>query len=372
MSQHDAHVQDYYRLKLERMRAEAGLEAPVDKIGRRLFHLAVLDLKEERKAAAGETEEENGYLSVEEFVGFLSDKPAKPRRQEPKPFRLISSATPPDTGDSSVATIRNRLLNKMRGPIQLKGPEQDHVADLLFARLHSAAPWMAELTTSLWKEARGAAAPGCGLAFRPTLLVGPKGCGKSTYAAKLAHMAGVPFLRIDAASGLASFAVAGVEAGWRSAKPGSPISLMAEERVGNPIILIDEVDKCAQTDNVATLDQALLPLLEPGTAETWVCPFLGVKVDMSRINWLLAANDRDRVSEVLRDRTRVVEVGYPSGTALAAFIRSAAPEGVEPEVIETLIDLCTHAEVVGKPVSLRRIKAALDAADQAVVAQVLN
>ena len=115
-----------------------------------------------------------------------------------------------------------------------------------------------------------------------------------------------------------------------------------------------------------------MPLLESGTAETWVCPFLGIQVDMSRINWLLAANDRDRVSEVLRDRTRVVEVGYPSGATLAAFIRSTAPEGVEAQVIETLIDLCTHAEVVGKPVSLRRIKAALDAADQAVVAQVLN
>jgi hypothetical protein len=94
-------------------------------------------------------------------------------------------------------------------------------------------------------------------------------------------LAGVPFLRIDAASGLASFAVAGVEAGWRSAKLGSPISLMAEERVGNPIILIDEVDKCAQPDSAATLDQALLPLLKPGTAETWVCPFLGVQRNRS-------------------------------------------------------------------------------------------
>ena len=372
MSQHDAHVQYYYRLKLERMRAEAGLEAPVDKIGRRLFHLAVLDLKEERKAAAVETEEEKGYLSVEEFMGYSPDKPRKAPREDPSSFHLIASATPPDTGDSSVATIRNRLLNKMRGPIPLRGPEREHLADLLFARLHAAAPWMAELTEALWKEARVAAAPGRGLAFRPTLLVGPKGCGKSTYAAKLAHMAGVPFLRIDAASGLASFAVAGVEAGWRSAKPGSPISLMAEERVGNPIILIDEVDKCAQPDSVATLDQALLPLLEPGTAETWVCPFLGIKVDMSRINWLLAANDLGRVAEVLRDRTRVVEVGYPSGGTLASFIRSAAPEGVEPEVIEALIDLCTRAEVVGKPVSLRRIKAALEAADNAVVAHTLN
>ena len=120
MSQHDAHVHYYYRLKLERMRAEAGLEAPVDKIGRRPFHLAVLDLKEERKAVAGEPEEE-GYLSVDEFVGFLSDKPAKPQRHEPAPFRLISSNTPPDTGDSSVATIRNRLINKMRGPVSAQG-----------------------------------------------------------------------------------------------------------------------------------------------------------------------------------------------------------------------------------------------------------
>lgn len=119
MSQHDAHVQYYYRLKLERMRAEAGLEAPVDKIGRRLFHLAVLDLKEERKAAAGETEEEKGYLSVEEFMGYSPDKPRKPPREEPSSFHLITSATPPDTGDSSVATIRNRLLNKMRGPIRM-------------------------------------------------------------------------------------------------------------------------------------------------------------------------------------------------------------------------------------------------------------
>lgn len=80
------------------------------------------------------------------------------------------------------------------------------------------------------------------------------------------------------------------------------------ERQAGPIVIIDEVEKSGNVQSTQgsrhTLTDALLPLLERMTAETWECPYYQIRVDMSWANWVMRANSRWG----LHDQTRIEQL----------------------------------------------------------------
>lgn len=218
----------------------------------------------------------------------------------------------------------------------------EHRADEIAATLHDEMPWMVQATTLTWHAMRESVRNGASaLHLPPMLLDGPPGVGKSYWARRLAELIGAPSDLIDAANEPAGFAVAGSQRGWATAQPGRPVELFLRERVGNPVIVIDEIDKVGdvRSDKGVSfaLSNALLPLLEPLSAQAWSCPYFRVTFDMRWISWILTSNNRRNVPAPLLSRCCVIDVPQLSGADLAHFARrEGAARGLSADAIATL------------------------------------
>ncbi|MFX0547337.1 AAA family ATPase [Roseovarius sp. S1116L3] len=212
---------------------------------------------------------------------------------------------------------------------RLVGPTTLHEVDVLAARLHEESPWMAEVTTFLMHHMRSyVRSGGVGLHLPPIILAGPPGVGKSWFARSIAEAAALPMHLIDVGAGTAAFRIAGTEKGWGTAQPGLPVETILQTHVANPLMVVDEIDKAGTITSAkgasSSLTAALLGLLDLGTAPKFECVATRVRFDMSRVIWVLTANDADLIPAPLRDRCRVFHM--PSVTpdmALTFFDRLA-------------------------------------------------
>ncbi len=145
-----------------------------------------------------------------------------------------------------------------------------------------------------------------GLRLPPLLLDGPPGIGKSHWARRLGALLSAPVTVIEATGESASFGVVGSQRGWGGAHPGRPIETVLQTLIGNPVIVVDEVEKAGTiTSNKGTaygLTEGLLPLLEPLSARRWSCPYYQVKFDMSWVGWVMTSNDYRRLPAPLLSR----------------------------------------------------------------------
>jgi hypothetical protein len=115
------------------------------------------------------------------------------------------------------------------------------------------------------------------------------------------------------------------------------------EKVVDPVFILDEIDKSgimrAKNGTVSSIQDALLPLLEPGTAREWHCPYFRQKLNMTRISWILTANWIDLVPEPLRDRCVHIACPRPSpADREAAVYAIARKSGIsDPEIVARVI-----------------------------------
>lgn len=176
------------------------------------------------------------------------------------------------------------------------------------------------------------------ITIRPILLVGKPGTGKSTLAADLMKSLGLPVTRASAA-GVADITFFGTSAGYSSAMPSLITTAIANATIINPGIVLDEVDKATQGSLNGDLIDGLLSVLEPVEARAWHEKFFQAEVDVSHINWVLTANDLDRVPAPLVSRCTVYRVPEPDvahvgGLAGSVVNDYAAELGVDPRFFQ--------------------------------------
>ena len=206
---------------------------------------------------------------------------------------------------------RERIVALARAGGQMAGPLTMHDVDEWAGEVHYRSPWMGELTTHLMRHMRYRVAAGkFGLSLMPLLIVGDTGNGKTTYAQMLGEVAGAPVREVDVGSGSSAFRIAGLEKGWASANEGVPVETVLTHKIANPVIVVNEIDKVGErigstSGGVTTLTTALLQVLEPETAQRFECPVHRIRFDLSRLNWILTANELERVPKPLRDRCHI-------------------------------------------------------------------
>jgi hypothetical protein len=247
----------------------------------------------------------------------------------------------------------------------VEGPSPDS----LEAALTEEFPWLGEVISSIVGDIRLRRQPDMPwLKWRPTLLVGPAGSGKSRFAHRLAELAGTGWHEVLGAGSRDNRSLQGNARGWNNTTPSVVLHTIKRCGVANPVMLVDEIDKAGSSPN-GDICQTLLTFLEPTNARAWPDECLMVPCDLSAVNWLMCANDTAPLRGPLLTRLRVLPAPLPTVEHFDAIMTSirrdlAKDLGVS---INELPDLGRDATAALKNgfrrgISLRRIRAAVEGA----------
>ena len=264
---------------------------------------------------------------------------------------------------------RDRLKGLL-GDVSAAAMPSEHRADEIAAALHAEMPWMAPATEAAWHALRRSARLGEPVRVGPLVLVGPPGVGKTAWARRLAVRLAVPSTVIDASQGLSSFSLTGTERGWSSSQPGRPLATMIDNRIANPVIVVDEICKASSLTSSRGVSVAFLPallgLLEPESAQDWHCPYFKVKVDMRHLSWVMLANTLQTVPEPVLSRARVLPIPDVTLEQLQGFarVRGEAMDLPAPAVDAIVEAVGQAADRLPRRLSLRDVNRMLERAEE--------
>ena len=142
------------------------------------------------------------------------------------------------------------------------------------------------------------------LHMRPTIFVGPPGCGKSRFARRLAEELSAPYEMIPC-GGMNDSALGGAARRWSTGEPSLPMLAVRRHECAGPVIILDEIEKTGTGRLNGNPHDVLLGLLERETASRWRDPYIHAECDLSHVTWLMTANDVSTISPILLDRARV-------------------------------------------------------------------
>jgi ATP-dependent Lon protease len=156
--------------------------------------------------------------------------------------------------------------------------------------------------------------------INPVLLLGKPGAGKTLFVRKLSEALGLPNLWRTDCSRADGVVFGGTDRRWHTAEPCHPFLAIAQAKVGNPIVLLDELEKAGTRSDYGRLWDCLLAFLELETNCRHLDPALQVPLDLSEISFVATANTLDPLPAPIRDRFRVVTFPNPGANDLDALL----------------------------------------------------
>jgi ATP-dependent Lon protease len=176
--------------------------------------------------------------------------------------------------------------------------------------------------------------------WRPILLSGPAGTGKSRLIRGISEVCGLFIYRIDGSSSTDSVNFGGTSKAWSNTMPCAPARAICQSRTANVICAVEEIDKSNTSQHNGRLVHAILPFLERETARCYRDASLDAELDLSWVNHIATSNSVEGLPAPLRDRYRIIKVPSPRLVDLPALaanvVRDIAAANGEEAFVQAL------------------------------------